>query len=199
MIVSTGQEIGVRPRRWTKEEYYRLGESGFFRGQKVELIEGELLVASPQNSRHSAIVDRVDDVLTLAFGSGCCVRCQLPLDLGQPGEPEPDVAVVVGGWRQFLASHPTSAELVVEVADSSLDYDRGRKGSLYACSGIRDYWIVNLVDNQVEVYRDPVADPLAADGCRYSSRTDLGTGSISPLALPQAAIVVTDLPGTGAP
>jgi len=74
------------------------------------------------------IVDRVDDVLGQAFGPHCCVRCQLPLDLGQPTEPEPDVAVVVGGWRQFLAAHPTSAELLVEVADSSLDYDRDRKG-----------------------------------------------------------------------
>jgi Uma2 family endonuclease len=193
MIVSTGQQAGPQPRRWTKEEYYRLGELGFFRGQKVELIEGELMVASPQKSLHSAVVDLVDDVLTLAFGRGYSVRCQLPLDLGQPTEPEPDAAVVVGGPRQYLAAHPTSAELIVEVAESSLDYDRDRKGSLYACAGIRDYWIVNLVDNQVEVYRDPVADPQAPRGWRYSSRTDLRTGSVSPLALPQAAVAVADL------
>jgi Uma2 family endonuclease len=194
MIVSAGQEIGVRPRRWTKEEYYRLGELGFFRGQKVELIEGELMVASPQGSLHGGVVDRVDEVLSLAFGPGYRVRCQLPLDLGQSTEPEPDVAVVVGGWRQFLAGHPTSAELIVEVADSSLDYDRDRKGSLYACAGIRDYWIVNLVENQVEVYRDPVPDPSAPHGFRYASRADLpGGGSVSPLALPQTAIAVADL------
>src|SRR5881628_1720699 len=101
MITTTGQQTGVQPRRWTKEEYYRLGELGFFRGQKVELIEGELMVASPQNSLHSEVVDLVDDVLTLAFGRGYRVRCQLPIDLGQPTEPEPDVAVVVGVRRQF--------------------------------------------------------------------------------------------------
>ena len=186
--------MGVRPRRWTKAEYYRLGELGFFRGQKVELIEGELMVASPQNSLHSDIVDLVDDVLSLAFPTGYRIRCQLPIDLGQPTEPEPDVAVVVGRRRQFLASHPTTAELIVEVADSSLDYDRGRKGGLYAASAIRDYWIVNLVNNQVEVYRDPVPDPTAPYGWRYASRTDLhGGDSVSPLALPQAIIAVADL------
>ncbi len=194
MFVSTGQESGVRPRRWTKEEYYRLGELGFFRGQKVELIEGELMVASPQNALHSGMVYRDAAVLSQAFGAGYCVRCQLPLDLGQPSEPEPDVAAVVGGWQQFLAHHPTSAELVVEVADSSLAYDRDRKGSLYAAAGISDYWIVNLVDNQVEVYRDPVPDAQAQYGWRYSSRTDLrGGDSISALALPQTAIPVADL------
>jgi Uma2 family endonuclease len=194
MILATGQQVGVQPRRWTREEYYRLGELGFFRGQKVELIEGELMVASPQNALHSGIVYRVADVLSQAFGPGYCARCQLPIDLGQPSEPEPDVAVVVGGWRQFLAAHPTSAELIVEVADTSLDYDRHRKGSLYACSGIRDYWIVNLVDNQVEVYRDPVPDPAAPHGWRYSSRIELHAGdSVSPLALPQTAITAADL------
>jgi Uma2 family endonuclease len=194
MVAATGQEIGVQPRRWTKQEYYRLGELGFFRGQKIELIEGELMVASPRSSLHCGIVDGVDDVLSQAFGAGYRVRCQLPIDLGQTSEPEPDVAVVVGGRRQFLASHPTSAELIVEVADTSLVYDRGRKGSLYASAGTRDYWIVNLVDNQVEVYRDPVPDPLAPLGFRYSSRTDLhGGDSVSPLALPQTAIPVADL------
>jgi Uma2 family endonuclease len=192
MIMATGQQIAVQPRRWTKQEYYRLGEMGFFRGQKVELIEGELMVHAPQNPAHADRLDRVGDALRAAFGRGYRVRCQLPLDLGQPTEPEPDYAVVTD--QNYQAAHPTGAELIVEVADSSLDYDRDRKGSLYACSGIRDYWIVNLVQNQVEVYRDPVPDPSAPHGWRYSSRTDLHPGdSVSPLARPQSTVAIAGL------
>jgi Uma2 family endonuclease len=192
MIVATGKQVGVQPRRWTKEEYHRLGEMGFFHEQKVELIEGELMVHAPQNPAHADSLDRIGDTLRAAFGPGYRVRCQLPLDLGQPTEPEPDYAVVPD--RNYQSAHPTGAELIVEVADSTLDYDRGRKSSLYACSGIRDYWIVNLVDHQVEVYRDPVPDSLAAHGWHYSSRTDLQRGeSISPLARQQTVVAVAGL------
>jgi len=85
---------GVRPRRFTKAEYYRLGELGFFIGQRVELIEGRLMVASPQNAAHWTAVEAVREQLTLVFGTGYSVRMQGPLDLGQTTEPEPDVAVV---------------------------------------------------------------------------------------------------------
>jgi Uma2 family endonuclease len=191
---ATQQCSGVQQKRWTKKEYYRLGELGFFDGQRVELIEGQLMVHRPQNSLHADTVDGVDDVLRALFGAGYRVRCQLPIDLGQPTEPEPDVAVVVGRRRQYRNAHPTSAELIVEVADSSLDYDRDSKGSLYARAGISDYWIVNVVDNQVEVYRDPVPDPTARHGYRYRTRTDLRPPqTVSPLTLPQAVIPVSDL------
>ncbi len=189
-----GQGPGVRQKRWTKKEYYRLGELGFFQGQRVELIEGRLMVHSPQNSLHADALDGIKDILRALFSAGYLVRCQLPIDLGQPTEPEPDVAVVVGTRRQYRNAHPTSAVLIVEVADSSLTYDRDQKGSLYARAGIADYWIANLVDNQLEVYRDPVPDPTALHGFRYSSRTDLRPPqTVSPLALPQAVIAVGDL------
>jgi Uma2 family endonuclease len=184
---------GVRPKRWSKEEYYRLGELGFFREQRVELIEGRLMVHSPQKSLHAAVVDAVDDILGRLFPTGYLVRCQLPLDLGQILEPEPDVAVVAGTRWQYLNAHPTSAVLIVEVADTTLAYDRDHKGSLYARAGVSDYWIINLVDGQLEVYRDPVPDATAPHGFRYATRTDLHAGdSVSPLALP-AAIAVADL------
>src|SRR5690349_19571305 len=125
-------QSGVRPRRWNKEEYYRLGELGFFNGQRVELIEGRLMVHSPQKPLHAAVVAQVDDLARPLFGSGYVVRCQLPLDLGQVLEPEPDVAVVVGTHWQYLTAHPTSALLIVEVSDTTLAYDRDEKGSLYA-------------------------------------------------------------------
>jgi Uma2 family endonuclease len=185
---------GVQPKRWSKQEYYRLSELGFFQGQRVELIEGRLMVHSPQQSLHAAVVDVVDDVLGRLFGTGYLVRCQLPLDLGLVLEPEPDVVVVPGTRWQYLKAHPTTANLIVEVADTTLDYDRGKKGSLYARAGISDYWIVNVVDMQVEVYRDPVSDPTAPNGHRYNTRTDLRPPmTVSPLALPAAIVAVADL------
>src|SRR5262245_18061229 len=118
MNVVTGEDVGVRPKTWDKAEFYRLGELGFFDGQKVELIEGQLMVHSPQKPLHGVIVDLVDDVLTEAFGVGYRVCCQLPIDLGLATEPEPDVSVAVGGRRQFLSGHPGAPVLVVEVAET---------------------------------------------------------------------------------
>jgi Uma2 family endonuclease len=185
---------GVRGRRWTKREYYRLGELGFFDGQRVELIEGRLMVHSPQNSLHATTVHQVTDLLRAAFVTGHLVRSQFPLDLGQTTEPEPDVAVVVGSLQQYRDAHPTTALLIVEVSDTTASYDRRRKGSLYARAGVPDYWIVNLQRRRLEVYRDPIADPSRRYGYRYSSRTDLvPPATVSPLALPQVAIAVADL------
>jgi Uma2 family endonuclease len=190
------RQAGVRPWRWSKADYYRLGELGYFQGRRVELIEGRLMVHSPQNSLHAGTVEDVTELLSDLFRPGHRVRCQLPLDLGLRTEPEPDLAVVAGTRGQYRNAHPTSAVLVVEVSDTTLAYDRDTKGSLYARGGINDYWIVNLVGRQVEVYRDPIPDPSEPHGCRYGSRTNLvPSATVSPLALPAAAIPVADLLG----
>ena len=109
-------------------------------------------------------------------------------------EPEPDVAVVPGSFRDYAGGHPSQPVLVVEVSDSSLALDREHKGSLYARAGIADYWIVNLVDGALEVYRAPSPDPAASFGWRYRSGETLGPeASISPLVLPSVRIRVSDL------
>jgi Uma2 family endonuclease len=188
------RQAGVRPWRFTKKQYYRLGELGFFRGKRVELIEGRLMVLCPQNAPHATGVQDAAAVLQAVFASGYVVRQQFPLDLGQTSEPEPDVAVVQGTRAQYRNAHPTTAELIVEVSDTTLSYDRRRKGSLYARAGVQDYWIGNLVQRQVEVYRDPVPDATQLYGYRYASRTDLAApATVSPLALPGVSIPVADL------
>jgi Uma2 family endonuclease len=188
------RQAGVRQRRWSKAEYYRLGELGFFRGQRVELLEGKVVVLSPQGAPHSLAVDQVAEVLRQAFGPSYWARMQLPLDIGQTTEPEPDVSVVLGPRSQYARAHPTSAELVVEVSDTRGSYDRRRKGSLYARAGVADYWIVNLVRRRLEVYRAPIPDATRRYGHRYSSRADLTPpATVSPLALPQLTLAVTDL------
>lgn len=194
LVSITSSSKGVRQRRWSKEEYYRLAELGFFLGQRVELIEGKLMVLSPQLPPHASGVLQALTILQTIFTSGCHVCPQLPIDLGQTTEPEPDLAVVAGTLQQYLQAHPTTALLIVEVADTSLSYDRGRKGSLYARASIADYWIVNLVDNQVEVYRDPEPDPNEPFGFRYNSRNVLTRGStINPVARPHESVAVADL------
>jgi Uma2 family endonuclease len=189
-------QAGVRSRRWSKGEYYRLAEAGLFHGQRVELLEGQIMVLSPQKAPHFSTVDRVTEALRRHFGSGYQVRMQGPIDFGQTSEPEPDVAVVVGERADFAQAHPTSAVLIVEVSDTTVSYDRRRKGSLYARAGVADYWIVNLRRGWLEVHRAPIADATWHYGHRYSSRTDLLPGAVvAPLALPAVSIAIADLLG----
>jgi Uma2 family endonuclease len=190
----TKKRTGTRSRRWTKKEYYRLGKLRFFDGQRVELLEGWLIIQSPITPLNAYIVRVALKALHPLLPDGHLLRCKLPLDLGKNTEPEPDFALVQDSSRQQMIAHPTSAVLIIEVADSSLDYDRKRKGSLYARAGVPDYWIVNLVDNRVEVYRDPVPDAAERYGHRYCSRFDLvPPASIAPLAFPGIVIAVTSL------
>ena len=169
-------ELEPSTRRWTREEYYRMGELGLFHGQSAELIEGEIMVLSPQGPPHSYFTDQVARILRESAWPRVWVRMQLPIDLGSYSEPEPDVSVVVGIPKDYKSGHPLSALLVAEVSDSTLAYDRGRKASLYAMRGIADSWIVNLVDDQLEVRRDPRPDPSQPFGHGYASLTVLALG-----------------------
>ena len=181
-------------RLWTKEEYYRLADQGFLAGQRAELIEGVIMVQSPQNAEHFSSTDRVVEVLRTVFGESYHVRMQGPIDLGPHSEPEPDVAVVLGKREDFSHAHPTAAVLAVEVSDSTLRSDRARKGSLYARAGLAEYWIVNLVEGQVEVYRTPQPDDSQLYGFRYADRVDFKPpAQIAALALPAALIGVQQL------
>jgi Uma2 family endonuclease len=178
----------IEMRRWTRDEYDRMIAAGLFApGERVELIDGEILQVAPQGSFHATAVQLAGDALRVAFGCGFHVRTQLPLAFDPASEPEPDVAVVPGVPRDYREAHPTNALLVVEIADATLVHDRQRKGSLYARAGIREYWIVNLVDRCVEVYRDPLQ-------ARYgSSRRCLPGDHITPLAAPESKISVADI------
>ncbi len=191
-IVTSGPGL-PEARPWTKAEYYRLGDLGLFEGQKAELLEGEIVVTSPMYWPHASGLDGVAEALRAALGPGVWVRTQLPVDLGQATEPEPDVSVVPGS-RHSYTGHPTTAMLLVEVSDTTLARDRRRKGSLYARAGISDYWIVNLVDGQLEVYRNPVPDTSQRYGWRYADATILTRADgVAPLAFPAVTIPVADL------
>lgn len=182
-------------KHWTRVEYERLVDLGAFRpGERLELVGGALLVREPQGGPHATAVSLAEDALRGAFGAGWTVRGQMPIALDDDSEPEPDIAVVPGRPRDYTRAHPARPVLIVEVADSSLELDRREKASLYARARISDYWIVNLVEQVVEVYRDPLAATDAPHGWRYGSTVTLRVGSaVTPLALPGSAIPVSDL------
>jgi Uma2 family endonuclease len=181
-------------RRWARAEYEQLVGLGVFQGEPVELIGGQLVVAEPQGAYHSSRLGAVGDALRAALPPGWIVRVQMPLALDDESEPEPDLALVPGTWRDYEQRHPAQPALVVEVSESSLDFDRRDKASLYARAGVPDYWIVNLVDRTLEVYRDPAPDPAAPSGWRYRSGEQLAVGaSVSLLALPAVTVAVRDL------
>jgi Uma2 family endonuclease len=188
-------EYPIRTRQWTRAEYDRLIEIGVFRpGDPIELLGGELIVAEPQSSPHYTAIGLAQDALQQAFGAGWLVRTQGPIALDELSEPEPDVAVARGSMRDYSQEHPARPVLVVEVAVSSLALDRDHKGSLYARARLEDYWIVNLVDRVLEVYRQPMSDAAAAFGWRYAFRQALGPESAAaPLAAPAARVSVADL------
>ena len=185
----------TRTRRWTRAEYDRLIAVGVFRpGEPIELLGGELIVAEPQGSRHHVTIGLVEDALRAAFGTGWVVRAQGPIALDDESEPEPDVSLVPGTRRDYLAEHPARPALIVEVADSRLAFDREHKGSLYARARLEDYWIVNLIDRVLEIYRLPTPEPSARFGWAYSSRELFGPESVvAPLVEPTARILVGDL------
>jgi Uma2 family endonuclease len=181
-------------RRWTRVEYERLVDLGVFHGDPVELVGGQLVVAEPQGSYHVTAVGMIGSRLGAVLPPGWIVRLQAPLALDDESAPEPDVAVVPGTWADYRDAHPARAALIVEVADSSLVFDREHKGSLYARARAVDYWIVNLVGRALEVYRDPAEDATAPYGWRFRSMQALSpTDTVAPLALPSIRLVVGDL------
>jgi len=181
-------------RRWTRPEYERLVDLGAFDREPVELLGGQLIVAEPQGSYHVTAVGMIGSRLGTVLPRDWIVRMQAPLALEEESAPEPDLAVVPGTWADYRHAHPTSAALIVEVADSSLAFDRDQKGSLYARARVADYWIVNLVDRVLEVYRDPGPDPTAAYGWRYRFLLTLSPAEdVPPLALPGVRLNVGEL------
>lgn len=191
----TMADYETRTRRFTRAEYERLIDLGVFQpGEEIELIGGELVVAEPQGAPHYTAIRKIAKALEAAFGPGWEVRTEGPIGLDDESEPEPDVAVVPGAPDDYARAHPSRPALTVEVAESSLALDRQRKGSLYARAGLPDYWVLNLVDRVLEVYREPAPDSAAPFGWRYGrSEVFEASARVTPLAAPGSSIPVSQL------
>ncbi len=183
-------------RLFTRTELERMEEAGVFHpDERIELIGGELIQKElPLKSSHATAIRLCEVALRDIFPAGYEVRSQLPLTLSERDEPIPDIAVVPGSIRDYERHHPTTALLVVEISETSLHFDRRVKSSLYAWAGIPEYWIVNLVERVVEVYREPVPMRRTRYGFGYL-RTEIyrAGDQLAPLSAPEKPISVEAL------
>jgi Uma2 family endonuclease len=173
--------------RLTVRDYQRLAEAGILsEDDRVELLEGQLVDMSPIGPRHALTIDVLNRLLPVALGGQAWLRVQNPIVLDDASEPQPDLAVVRHPWSGYPDAHPRPPDilLLIEVADSSLEFDLGAKLELYAKAGIREFWVVDLTSNRVLVHRDP------GDG-RYGSITSVDmSGVLQVEALPGVTIPV---------
>lgn len=184
--------VHAEKKLFTNREFLRLAEEGYFGDKRYELIEGEIVYMAPQGDAHGDAIERGNTALVLAFHETHNVRVQLPLTISLLSGPEPDFAVVPRGAVSQAGIR--SADLVIEVAASSLAYDRDEKASLYARHGIVEYWILNVEARELEVFRDPVIDPQTAYGFKYASHALHGeSATVSPLIRPDILLRVVDL------
>jgi len=179
-------------RRFTVDEYHRMAEAGILgEGDRVELLDGEIVLMSPVGTRHASTVARLIERLRDLAGSRATVWAQLPIRLNRYSEPEPDLALLRRREDFYADRHPGPQDvlLVVEVADSSRRADREQKIPLYARAGIADVWLVDLPRDVIEVYRDPAA------GTYRSVETVARVGMLTVLRLPDLALPAAELLG----
>lgn len=174
--------------RFSRAQYDRMIEAGVFGPEeRLELLDGEIVDMAPQRGRHATAVTLVHEALRAFFGADYTLRIQLPFSLDDRSEPEPDIAVVPGRPRDYRDNHPASAVLIVEVADTTLAYDRIRKLAAYARAGIPEYWILDIEGETLEACRRPVGDS-------YGDRRILKpVDRIAPAAAASGDIAVADL------
>ena len=183
-------DVAAARRLFTRGEYHRMGEAGILRPtDRVELIRGEVVEMSPIGRRHYAFVNNLNQLLTVRLAGRAIVAVQGPIALADDTEPEPDVAIIrrrVVPYKEREA-HAEDALLLIEVAESSLAYDRSTKLRLYAAAGIPEYWVVDCVAESVEVHRTP-----DAGGFRGVSSV-AGTGTVAVQAFPDVTLTLAEI------
>ena len=172
--------------RFTRSDYYRMLDTGILtEDSAVELIEGEVVTLSPQNHRHAYSITLLTGILVRAFGEGYHVRVQLPICIDEFTEPEPDLAVVTHRQLADAPEHPREAVLLVEIADSSLAYDRIKKSRIYARAAFPEYWVVNLPEQNLLVHRGPGPNGY------QEMRTYTAQETVRPLLLPNTSLALS--------
>jgi len=176
----------------TTIEYHQMAEAGILSGdEQVELIAGQIIHKMPKGPAHSALCKRIEKLLESRLGNHVLVRLQDPITLDTYSEPEPDIAVVHPQDNFYADHHPTPTEifLIIEVSDTTLSRDLGIKADLYAAAGIADYWVLDINNQQLHIFRDP-------SQTGYQRQLILrGQQSISLLSFPDCHISVQDCMG----
>ncbi len=184
--------VQVSRRRFTVDEYHRMLEAGILtEDDRVELIEGEIVEMTPIGPRHAACVDRLNALLTARAGGRAVVRVQNPIRLGEHSEPQPDLALVRFRPDYYAGGHPEPGDilLIIEVVETSADYDRQVKLPLYARGRIREVWLVDLAGEAIEVYREPA--PAGYREVRRAGRGEV----LAPEAFPELTMTADDILG----
>jgi Uma2 family endonuclease len=179
-------------RRFTVSEYHQMAEAGILtEDDRIELIEGEIIEMSPIGSWHSGILMRLNRLFMRTYDDVALVSIQNPIQLSDDTEPQPDVTLL-RLEPDYYTSHtpePEDVLLVMEIADTSVAYDRGVKAGLYARSGIAEYWLIDLKAATVTVYREPGSDGYA------TSRIVRRGEQIAPVAFPERPVTVDSMLG----
>jgi Uma2 family endonuclease len=181
-------------RLFTRDEYVRMAATGILRPEeRVQLLQGRILVKTPQGHWHRTVLHGIGDELRKGLRDSHYVFLQVPFVVEPDSEPEPDVVVVPGKLRDYADKSLERADLIVEVSQTSLARDR-RKRVIYAAAGVAEYWIVDLATKSIEVLTDPRPPQQPGDDASYATSTRVdATGTISPLFRPTLALKVADL------
>lgn len=177
------EQVFLRPIRFTLSMFDRVLETGVIGDDpRVELLDGQIVEMEPVNTPHVNRVKDLYDRLQSLFSDRTDIYSQSPIELPQDGRPQPDLSILKSGSAREHLPMPEDVLLLIEVSDSTLEKDRNAKLALYARDGIQEYWIVNLQDDQLEVYRDPQRE-------RYATSFTVKPGTNQAcLALPDDAI-----------
>ena len=187
---------GTRLRRFSLDEYQQLIELAFFdEDERIELLDGLLVEMSPINPRHAVCVDKLSGLINHLLYKKAWIRVQAPITLeGRSSQPQPDLVVALLQPEMYEERHVKAEEtlLLIEVADSSLSTDQGDKLKLYASGGISEYWIINLVDNQLEVYQEPYLS-ATGEGNYKVKRTYTRDETVSLQAFPDCQLDLSEV------
>jgi Uma2 family endonuclease len=184
------ESLNLQPRhRWTVAEYHRMGEVGLLNeDSRVELIDGEIVEMAPIGSAHGGNVKRFIRLFSKVIGNKAIIAAQDPVVLSGYAEPQPDISIL--RWRaddyEQSNPHPEDVLLLIEVADSTLRYDRDVKIPLYAKNGIPEVWLLDIPNRKLEIYREPINGEYRQRDCRQ-------TGQIAPILCPDAIIDLAEL------
>jgi Uma2 family endonuclease len=187
-MLATSTSYTLRP--WTVAEYHHMAEMGVFRPtERVELIAGQIIQMIAKGKPHTTSVGRLDKLLQKRLDGKAWIRQESPIQLDDFSEPEPDIAVVQIDPLDYADHHPVPSEVywLVEVADSSFKYDYEVKGKAYACSGIAEYWLLDVHDRKLYVFRQPTPDGYQAETLMAEDEI------VSPLQFPDLAIVIREI------
>lgn len=181
-------------RKWTAEQFNMMGDMGWFEGRRPFLLDGVIWEQGPMNPPHAVALELVDAAVRGMFGAGWRYRVQTPLTVDEENDPFPDFAVVRGSPRDNIESHPITGALVIEVSDTTLQMDLTEKAERYATAGVTDYWVLDVVNRELYVLRDPAPLPAGLGATAYRDQKKYApTDRVSPLAAPQASVLVSDL------